>query len=332
MDPNFKYFALAPTLDLSVVIGVYNEGENVDELLPRLNGVLSGSGLDYEIVIVDDGSSDDTLARLRNHLTTVRGLRIVELYRNVGQVGAISAGMSVARGGWILMMDGDLQHDPSDIPRFLALREKEWDLIGSYRKKRNENVRRKIVTALVNRINRALLGIEIRDFGSSYRLIRTEIVAMIKDRQGYVHYNTPDLFFNSKRIVEIPITQGKRYSGSSKWDFVSFVKFNFDFLLSSTHPIILATNCSIIGMAVGISLYLLYLVGAITVVQALTGPISIVFTSLIMFMLSVIWYEVARARKLSMGNPLFLIRAIHDMNPQTLSLTTPNYEINVTNA
>src|SRR5262245_50839838 len=108
MDSNQKYFPSEPSLDLSVVIAVYNEREAVPELLQRLEAILQPTGLTYEIVIVDDGSTDDTLAILRSCVPAVARLRVVELYRNAGQVAAISAGMSVARGSWILMMDGDL--------------------------------------------------------------------------------------------------------------------------------------------------------------------------------------------------------------------------------
>jgi glycosyltransferase involved in cell wall biosynthesis len=311
LDQNQKYFAAAPSIDLSLVIAVYNEEAIVGELLSQLDAVVSGLGLAYEIIVVDDGSRDGTLATLRRHVGTIAGLRVVELYRNVGQVAAISAGMSVARGAWVLMMDGDLQHSPADIPRFLAERESGADMIGSYREKREVGVKRKAITALVNRVNRLLLGANITDFGSAFRLIRAEIVTMLKDREGYVHYNTPDLYIRARRFVEIPITQKSRKSGSSKWTLLMLVMFNFDFLVTAMRPVLFAVWGSIIGIAVGTTLYLLHLVGAISFVQALTGPVSIVFTSLLMFMLAVIWREMIRGRQLALGTPTFLIHAIH---------------------
>jgi glycosyltransferase involved in cell wall biosynthesis len=97
-----EIFSCRQSLDLSVVIAVYNEREVVSELLRRLEAVLSPTGLTYEIIIVDDGSTDDTLATLRSCIPAVPGLRVIELYRNAGQVAAISAGMSTARGSWVL--------------------------------------------------------------------------------------------------------------------------------------------------------------------------------------------------------------------------------------
>jgi len=315
MIQNQRYFAAAPEIDLSVVIAVYNEEKIVPELLSRLSQTLGSTDLDYEIVIVDDGSSDGTRAVLLEHLTTCPNLRVVTLYRNAGQVAAISAGMSVARGGWILMMDGDLQHNPADIPMFLAARSDGSDMVASYRLKREESVRRKLITKVFNLINRTLTGVNISDFGSSYRLIRFEIIAMMKDRSGYVHYNTPNLFMNARKFIEIPITQWQRKSGASKWTFLMFVLFNFDFLMSTMRPILLAVCGALGGMAIGIVLYFFHLIGAISSVQALTGPVSIFLTSVVIFMLAVIWREVVRMRALILGVPPFLISAVHAAPP-----------------
>ena len=311
MDSNPKHFPAGPSLDLSVVIAVYNECEVVAELLRRLEAALRPTGLTYEIIIVDDGSTDDTLATLRRCVPAVAGLRVVELYRNAGQVAAISAGMSVARGSWVLMMDGDLQHDPADIPRFLAERATGADLIASYRATREETMRRKVITAIINRLNRALLGIRVTDFGSAFRLIRMEIIQLLKDRSGYVHYNTPELFMKARRYVELPIAQGRRKSGSSKWTLLMFVMFNLDILVTAMRPVLLAVALSAIGIGTGFVLYSLHLVGAITEVQALTGPASIMLLSALMFMLAVVWRELIRSRQVALGTPSFLIREIH---------------------
>ena len=311
MDSNPKYFPAGPSLDLSVVIAVYNECEVVPELLRRLEAALRPTGLTYEIIIVDDGSTDDSLATLRRSVPAIAGLRVVELYRNAGQVAAISAGMSVARGSWVLMMDGDLQHDPADIPRFLAERATGADLIASYRATREETMRRKVITAIINRLNRALLGIRVTDFGSAFRLIRMEIIQLLKDRSGYVHYNTPELFMKARRYVELPIAQGRRKSGSSKWTLLMFVMFNLDILVTAMRPVLLAVALSAIGIGTGFVLYSLHLVGAITEVQALTGPASIMLLSALMFMLAVVWRELIRSRQVALGTPSFLIREIH---------------------
>jgi glycosyltransferase involved in cell wall biosynthesis len=132
--------------DLSVVCTVYNEEEVIPELLDKLALVLSTLDFSSEIVMVDDGSTDRTLARLKSMIGHTPGLRIVELYRNYGQVAALGAGMSIARGDWIVMLDGDLQHDPQDIRRLVAEIANGYDLVATYRDRREETKFRLAVT------------------------------------------------------------------------------------------------------------------------------------------------------------------------------------------
>lgn len=312
MRQNQQHFSAAPSLDLSVVIAVYNEGVIVSELVRRCHEVLAATGQRYEIVIVDDGSADQTLEVLKAETAGTPGLRVVELYRNVGQVAAISAGMSIARGQWILMMDGDLQHRPEDIPRFLDKRSEGYDLIASFREKRYDSLRRRLVTRLMNVTNRILIGVNISDFGSAFRLLRSEIIALMKDRDGYVHYNTPDLFINARKRTEIPIVQVSRKSGSSKWTMLAFVMFNFDFLVTAMRPVLIAVLGAVAGTIMGSLLYVLHLIGVIPGVQALTGPVSIILISAIIFMLAVIWRETVRLRKVALGTPPFIIQNVYE--------------------
>src|SRR5437870_3550158 len=178
---------------LSIVCTVYNEENAISELLDQLAAVLSTLDLSSEIIMVDDGSRDHTLVRLKGRIGHAAGLRIVELYRNYGQVAALGAGMSVARGDWIIMLDGDLQHDPQDIRRLVAEVAHGHDLVATYRDRREETNFRLAVTWLGNHVNRYLTGEQIRDFGSAYRLFSARLLAMMTDGFGYVHYNTPAL-------------------------------------------------------------------------------------------------------------------------------------------
>ena len=107
------------TVDISLVSAIYNEAEGVDLLLEKINEVFSKVTQSYEIIIVDDGSSDDSLEKLKKAVDIIPNLKVVELYKNVGQVKALGAGMTVAKGKWIVMMDGDLQHNPEDILQFI---------------------------------------------------------------------------------------------------------------------------------------------------------------------------------------------------------------------
>jgi glycosyltransferase involved in cell wall biosynthesis len=295
---------------LSVVCTVYNEEEVIPELLDKLALVLSSLEFSSEIVLVDDGSTDRTLARLKSMIGRAPGLRIVELYRNYGQVAALGAGMSVARGNWIIMLDGDLQHDPQDISRLVAEVANGHDLVATYRDRREETNFRLAVTWLGNHVNRYLTGERIRDFGSAYRLFSARLLDMMTDGFGYVHYNTPALYINARSRVELPITQFRRRYGASKWNLISLVQYNLDFLIHSKKVTQLLLNIGLIGMFSGAILYVSSLLGFAEPARAISAPITIAFTSFVVMLLAVIWREVMQTQRYARGQPPFLIAAI----------------------
>jgi glycosyltransferase involved in cell wall biosynthesis len=295
---------------LSVVCTVYNEEEVIPELLDKLVLVLSTIDLTSEIVMVDDGSTDRTLARLKSMLAQAPNLRVVELYRNYGQVAALGAGMSVARGDWIVMLDGDLQHDPQDIRRLVAEIANGHDLVATYRERREETHFRLVVTWVGNRVNRYLTGERIRDFGSAYRLFSARLLDMMTDGFGYVHYNTPALYINARSGVELPITQFQRRYGASKWNLISLIQYNLDFFIHSKKLTQVLLNIGVVGILVGIILYVSSLTGFAEPARSITAPISIAFTSFLVMLLAVIWREVMQTQRYARGQPPFLIAGI----------------------
>jgi glycosyltransferase involved in cell wall biosynthesis len=299
-----------PRPELSVVCTVYNEEEVIPELLDKLTLVLSTLDLSSEIVMVDDGSTDCTLPRLKSMIGQACGLRIVELYRNYGQVAALGAGMSVARGDWIVMLDGDLQHDPQDIRRLVAEIANGHDLVATYRDRREETNFRLAVTWVGNRVNRYLTGERIRDFGSAYRLFSARLLDMMTDGFGYVHYNTPALYINARSGVELPITQFRRRYGSSKWNLISLIQYNLDFLVHSKKLTQVLLNIGVLGILAGVVLYVSSFVGFAEPARAITAPISIAFTSFLVMLLAVIWREVMQTQRYARGQPPFLIAGI----------------------
>ena len=315
---------MPPRPELSVVCTVYNEEEVIPELLDKLALVLSTLDLSSEIVMVDDGSTDRTLASLKSMIGQACGLRIVELYRNYGQVAALGAGMSVARGDWIVMLDGDLQHDPQDIRRLVAEIANGHDLVATYRDRREETNFRLAVTWVGNRVNRYLTGERIRDFGSAYRLFSARLLDMMTDGFDYVHYNTPALYINARSGVELPITQFRRRYGSSKWNLISLIQYNLDFLVHSKKLTQVLLNIGALGMLAGVVLYVSSFVGFAEPARAITAPISIAFTSFLVMLLAVIWREVMQTQRYARGQPPFLIAGIwQDCGDGSPGLETP---------
>jgi len=299
-----------PKPALSVVCAIYNEEDAVPRLLELLAPVLVATGMTSELIIVDDGSTDRSLERAKAAIGHVAGLRIVQLYRNYGQVAAISAGMSFARGDWIVMLDGDLQHNPEDIKRLLAETANGHDLVATYRERREETRLRLAVTWLGNRINRYLIGVQIRDFGSAYRLFNARLLDMVTDGLGYVHYNTPALYVNARSFVELPITQSHRPYGESKWSLIAFIVFNLDFFINSKRIVQVLLGVGLFGMIIGASLYVLSELGFAEPTRAISAPITIAFTSFLVMLMAVIWREVMQTQRYALEQPPFLIAGI----------------------
>ncbi len=310
MDHNSHFFGENGAVEFSLVSALYNEEKSVGQLLAGLDEVFRNTGRSYELVIVDDGSTDGSLQTLKDQIGPIKNLRVVELYKNKGQVAALGAGMSVARGQWIIMMDGDLQHDAENITRFIELSDQGHDLVASYRQTREEKLMRKMITAVSNRLNRYIVGIQIKDFGSAFRMIHSDVVKAITDSQGCVRYNTPEIYKNARNLIEIPITQHRRPYGSSKWSLLDFILFNLDLITASSRLTQIILFISGLGLLTGVALYFMHIFGVFAEVSAISAPVSIAFTSFSLAILAVIWREVIEVMKIAKGVPPFLISAI----------------------
>ncbi|MEM9259474.1 MAG: glycosyltransferase family 2 protein [Bacteroidota bacterium] len=214
---------------LSVVVTVYNERENIRPLIDRINAALAG--MDYEIVYVDDGSTDGTLKEL--YAIDDPRLVVVEFRKNYGQSLALMAGIDVARGRYIATMDGDLQNDPLDIPAMLALvRDEDWDLVVGERVNRQDGaLLRKIPSRIANWIIRNLSGVHLRDYGCALKVFRSEIA---KDMgiYGELHRFISVLAsLEGARITQIPVRHHARQFGKSKYGLGRTFKVISDLLL-----------------------------------------------------------------------------------------------------
>lgn len=214
---------------LSVVVTVYNERENIHPLVERINAALSG--MDYEIVYVDDGSTDGTVAELRS-LNDPR-LVIVEFRKNYGQSLALMAGIDVAGGRFIATMDGDLQNDPADLPKMLDIvRDREWDLVVGERVNRKDGaLLRKVPSRIANWIIRHLSGVHLRDYGCALKVFRAEIA---KDMgiYGELHRFISVLAsLEGARITQVPVRHHARQFGQSKYGLGRTFKVVSDLLL-----------------------------------------------------------------------------------------------------
>jgi glycosyltransferase involved in cell wall biosynthesis len=209
---------LLQTLQVSVVVPVYNEVESVPHLLEAIAQVLRTEGLAYEIVAVDDGSTDGTTALLKRLAQDRSDLRAVLLRRNYGQTAAMAAGFHHARAPVIVTLDGDLQNDPADIPNLLAKLEEGYDLVSGWRKNRQDAaLTRLLPSKLANGLISKVTGVALHDYGCSLKAYRAELLADM-NLYGELHRFLPALaFIEGAKIAELPVNHHARRFGSSKY-------------------------------------------------------------------------------------------------------------------
>lgn len=204
---------------LSIVAPVYNEAATLPEFVRRIGAVCNGLGARYhtEIVLVDDGSTDASLDVAKQLIDVEPRLRVVELRRNFGQTAALQAGLSCAHGDFIISMDSDLQHFPEDIPAFVEVAEQGFDLVCGWRKDRQENALRRWPSRMANNLIRRVIGLDIHDFGTTFRLYRADLISHIK-LIGEEHRFVPALaHMVGAKITEIPIQNIERPVGVSNY-------------------------------------------------------------------------------------------------------------------
>ena len=250
---------------LSVVVCVYNEEENINPLIEQIDQAIQD--IDYEIIYVDDGSSDRTLQHLKSNPHPY--LRTVELRKNYGQSSALAAGIAEASGQYIATLDGDLQNDPSDIPRMLKMAEDDdWDVVAGVRANRKDGMfLRKIPSKIANAMIRYLSGIHMTDYGCTLKIFEAKI-AKEMGLYGELHRFIPVLaHLEGAKITQTDVKHHARQFGESKYGINRTFKVVSDLMLMlflkkyMAKPMHLFGNIGLIAFVIGclINVYLLVL-------------------------------------------------------------------------
>jgi glycosyltransferase involved in cell wall biosynthesis len=215
----------------SIVVPLHNEQENVTDLYDRLKAVMEAKGESFEIVLVDDGSTDNTFNLLREIAAVDSRITVVKLRRNFGQTAGLAAGFDHARGEYIIAMDGDLQHDPADIPIFLEKIAEGYDIVSGWRKRRIDNLwLRRIPSLCANWLMARLSGVDIHDFGTTFKAYRREILEQVP-LYGELHRFIPALAsWHGASIVEVPIRNVNRERGASHYGLSRTLRVFFDLI------------------------------------------------------------------------------------------------------
>jgi glycosyltransferase involved in cell wall biosynthesis len=205
-------------LDMSIVVPLYNEEENVDAAVEEILGVLDGMPQSAEVILVDDGSRDQTgRLALAWHQRDAR-VRVIQFRRNFGQTAAIMAGFRYARGRAVVLIDGDQQNDPRDLPRVIEQMDKGYDVVSGWRKDRKDKLlMRKIPSRIANRLISKVTGVHLHDYGCTLKAYHTDVVKHL-NLYGELHRFIPALAgLVGARVVEIPVNHRPRTRGSSKY-------------------------------------------------------------------------------------------------------------------
>ena len=217
-------------MTISVVIPLYNEEENVPELHRRVKAAMDATGKEYEVIFVDDGSTDGTLPLLKQIQASDSNAVILSLRRNFGQTAAFAAGFDYARGDVIVTLDGDLQNDPDDIPGLLELI-KDNDIVSGWRKKRKDPfLSRRLPSIAANWLISKVTGVKLHDYGCSLKAYRKEVVKNLK-LYGEMHRFIPAVAnWYGVKIAEVETTHHPRLKGKSKYGISRTVKVVLDLI------------------------------------------------------------------------------------------------------
>ena len=216
---------------LSIVIPIHNEEPSILRLYDRLASVLEGLQKPFEIIFVDDASTDRSFELLANLVETDSRLKVIRLRRNFGQTAALSAGFDEAQGSVIVSLDGDLQHDPEDIPALLAKIDEGYDIASGWRKNRIDNpLTRKIPSRIANWLMAKASGLDLRDFGTTFKAYRSEVLKDV-NLYGELHRFIPALAsFYGARVAEVPIRNIPRAAGQSHYGLGRTFNVLFDIM------------------------------------------------------------------------------------------------------
>jgi undecaprenyl-phosphate 4-deoxy-4-formamido-L-arabinose transferase len=305
---------------VAVVIPVYNEQENLPELMRRLIPVMEGLKKSFEIIFIDDGSRDNSLQILKG-FTGHSQVKVVELTRNYGQHAAILAGFSVVNADIIITMDADLQNPPEEIPKLVKVMEEgNYDIVGSIRKGRKDSFLRILPSKVINIVARKITKVSMRDWGCMLRAYRSTVVERMIQCHEHATFIPALATVFAKRITEIEVNHEERYGGKSSYPLRKLINLQFDLVASfSDFPIKMimygGIMMSFFGVCFGIFLAVARLMyGAHWAAEGIFTLFAIlfVFVGLQFFSLGVIGEYIGRIYVESRKRPEYVIEKVHN--------------------
>jgi undecaprenyl-phosphate 4-deoxy-4-formamido-L-arabinose transferase len=304
-----------PAPEISVVIPVFNEEDNLRELGERLIRTLTAMGRPFEIIFVDDGSTDSSWQLLTDlNRQFPQYIRALQFHRNFGQHQAIFAGFQAARGKIMVTLDADLQNPPEEIPRLVAKLDEGYDTVGGWRENRRDSLFRRLPSQLVNYVMSRVTGVKLRDYGCMLRAYRRSVVDSINQCQESSSFIPALANLFSHRVAEIPVGHAERERGKSKYSLIKLLRLNFDLMTGfSNLPIHLVGFMGVTIALLGLLFGLFLIIRRIFVGPEVGGVFTLfailfVFVGLNTLGLALIGEYVGRIYREVRGRPRFVVR------------------------
>jgi len=311
-----------PQPAVSVVIPVFNESASIPRLHARLHQVLQQLGRSFEIVYVDDGSTDRSLEELLLVQGWDPSVKVVALARNAGQHAAVLAGFAHARGAVVVTLDADLQNPPEEIPRLLAEIDAGYDAVGTRREGRNDPFLRRAISAVVSRLASLAVGVPMTDCGSMLRAYRRSVVTEILRLAERALFIPALGAWLARRPTEISIRHEARLAGRSRYSPLRFMQLGFDLMTGfSLVPIQLVSlagiGVALLGIAFGAYLLLRRLVlGPESEGLFTLFAILFVFVGILIFAVGLVGEYVGRIYAEVRRRPSYIVRAVYPPDPE----------------
>jgi glycosyltransferase involved in cell wall biosynthesis len=332
----FKNQATEHAIDISIIVPVFNEAETLVDLCQGVRKVLIQLGATWEMIFIDDGSTDGSHEILDHLAEEDQRIRTIHFKRNFGQTAAMMAGFDHARGEVIIPMDGDGQNDPTDIPKMLELLEHGYDVVSGWRKDRQDNyIKRNIPSILANKLISAVSGVELHDFGCSLKAYKRPVVDGIR-LYGEMHRFLPIYaFWHGAKITEVIVNHHPRRTGNSKYGLERVAKVLLDLLVvkfldrAAAKPMYVFGGCGIFSFALSFFtfLWMLYLKlnHRISFIET-PLPLIVVMTFMIAMMcilLGLLAEMITRTFYESQGKPIYNIRSTRNLQQIDMTRETP---------
>ena len=308
-----------PEVDFSVVITCYYEEQSIDEFYKRLSATLESMHRSYEILFINDGSTDGTFERLRAiydadpHVSAA-----IDLFRNTGQGNATTPGIMLARGRALVLIDSDLQLDPEELPRLVTERDAGADIVTGYRRERQDSLRRRLPSLLANAIMRHVSHTRLRDFGCTFKIYDGALVRGF-EFGPFKPWRPVPVIAAAGRIAEVPVTHHERRYGESGWTFRKLFAYNMENLVNLSERVFQYVGVICLVLAL---LFMIRIASAFVVDTALVEVtpglvLNVVIVSLLLTtaILSAIGEFVIRNFIMLQRKPAFLVRTILHRRP-----------------